>query len=167
MVFDTGPLIYLDALDYLPALGGMYRVLIPDAVAEELERRPGAAGGGAPSLGFVQRRTPAAEDVSRVVSGPPSIDEGEREVIALALGIGDEATAVIDDRRGARRAARVGVAVIGTLAVLARMHRLRSAHRTLAEDLNALEEAGMYLTPDLRRRVVERLSTGEAQREES
>jgi predicted nucleic acid-binding protein len=165
VVFDTGPLIYLDALGYLPVLGRMYRVLIPDAVVEELERRPGASGSGAPSLGFVQHQTPAASDVSRVASGPPSIDPGEREAIALALGIGAEATVAMDDRRGARRATRMGVPVIGTLAVLARIHRLGDARGNLTDDLNALEEAGMYLTPDLRRRVMDRLSTDEGRRE--
>lgn len=78
----------------------MYRVLIPDAVAEELERRPGAYGGGAPSLGFVERRTPVAGDVGRVASEPSSLD--------------------------------------------------------------ALQDAGMYLKSDLRRRVMDRFRTGEA-----
>jgi predicted nucleic acid-binding protein len=167
VVFDTGPLICLDALGYLPALGRMYRVLIPDAVAEELERRPGAAGSGAPSLSFIHRRTPTPSDVSRVASGPPSLDQGEREAIAIALGIGAEATVAIDDRRGARRAARTGVPVVGTLAVLARIHRLGDTRKALTEDLDALEEAGMYLTPDLVRCVMDSFSTGEAREEGS
>lgn len=163
MAFDAGPLIYLDALGYLPALGAVYRVLIPDAVAEELERRPGAFGSGVPSLGFVERRAPAAEDVSRVASGPPSIDTGERE--ALALGIGEEATVAMDDRRGVRRATRMGIPVTGTLAILVRLHHLGHARRGFAEDLDALEDAGMYLTTDLRRRAMARLRSGQTPQE--
>jgi predicted nucleic acid-binding protein len=43
----------------------------------------------------------------RIASGPPPIHAGEREVLALALG--REATAVMDDRRGRLRGKRLGV----------------------------------------------------------
>lgn len=140
----------------------MYQVFIPDAVAEELMRHPEAAGSGAPFLESVERRTPKAEDLSQVASGPPTIDSGEREVIALALGdlLGpsDEVTVAMDDRRGRRRATHLGISVIGTLAVLVRLHRLGYGRRSFAEDLEALEEAGMYLADDLKRRVTDRFN---------
>lgn len=158
MVFDTGPLIYLDALGYLSTLGGLCRVLIPDAVAEELGRRPEASGSAALSLEFVERRTPAVEDLSRVASGPPTIDSGEREAIALALGyLPDKVAVAMDDRRGVRRASRVGIQVTGTLAILVRLHHLGYARRNFTEDLAAIEEAGMYLTADLKRHMMNRL----------
>lgn len=153
-VFDGGPLIYLDALGYLSALGDLYRVVIPNAVAEELERRPEAYGGGVPAMERIERRTPADEDVRIVASGPPTIDAGESEVISLALGM--EALAVIDDRRGVRRAFRLGVAVVGTLVVLIELHRAGHASRSFAEDLEALDAAGMYLGDELKRRAMER-----------
>lgn len=153
-VFDAGPLIYLDALGYLPALVGLYRVVIPNAVSDELERRPGAFGGDVPSMENVELRSPAAEDMRVVLSGPPSIGAGEMEVVSLALGMG--ALAAIDDRRGVRRASRLGVAVVGTLVVLVELHRAGLARRTFSEDLEALDEAGMYLTNELKRRVMER-----------
>jgi len=153
-VFDAGPLIYLDALGYLPALGGLYRIIIPNAVADELERRPEAFGGDIFSMENVELRSPTAEDMRVVASGPPTIDAGELEVISLALGM--EALAVIDDRRGVRRASRLGVPVVGTLVVLVELHRAGAARRAFAEDLDALDEAGMYLTDVLKRRVMER-----------
>jgi predicted nucleic acid-binding protein len=164
-VFDAGPLIYLDALGYLVTLRELHRVIIPEAVARELEERPGAPGGSVPSLEWIERRTPAAESIYRVVSEPPAIDAGERETIAIALEIGSEATAVIDDRRGRRRARSLKVPLTGTLGVLQALHRVGLANRTLAEDFDALGEAGMYLTEDLKRRMVDRLSAGEAPHE--
>lgn len=143
-------------------------MLVPEAVARELERRPGKAPWGAPASGapardFVERRRPSASHVRRVEEGPPAIDPGEREVVALALGTG--ATAAMDDRRGVRRASRLGVPMgvpmgvptVGTLAVLIELHRLGLAFREPASELDALGEAGMYLTEDLRRRVLEEL----------
>lgn len=153
-VFDAGPLIYLDALGYLEAVRGLYRLVVPNAVAEELERRPGAFGGGAPSMAGVELRTPESEDMRLVSSGPPAIDAGEKEVIALALGMGP--LAVMDERRGVRRASRLGVEVVGTLAFLIEIHRAGYARRTFAEDLDALGNAGMYLTDALKERVMER-----------
>lgn len=107
----------------------------------------------------VEMRTPASEDVSAVSSGPPAIDAGEREVVSLALGMG--ALAVIDDRRGVRRAIRLGAEVVGTLVILIEIHRAELAHRTFAEDLDALDEAGMYITNELKRRVMERYREGD------
>lgn len=162
MVFDSGPLIYLDTLGYLPVLTEMYRVFIPDAVAEELTRRPGAAGSGAPFLESAERRTPTAQDLSLVASGPPAIDPGEREVIAFALGdlpgSTSGVTVAMDDRRGRRRAALLGIPVIGTLAILVRIHHLGHARQSFSGDLDLLEEAGMYITEDLKRHVTDRFN---------
>ena len=139
--------------------------MIPNAVAGELAHLPGAPGSKVPSLEFVETLSPEPEDVRRVASGPPPIHAGEREVLALALG--REATAVMDDRSGRSRGRRLGITLTGTLGVLLALQHASRARRTLAEDLDALEEAGMYLTPDLRRRVVDRLGTDEALREGS
>ena len=127
--------------------------------------RPGGPGGGAPALEWIERRSPAAGDVRLVAAGPPAVDLGEREAIALALAAG--ATVVLDDRRGRRRARSLGVPITGTLGVLLALHRAGHANRRFAEDLDALDATGMYLTPDLKRRVMERLHTGEAPKEEA
>lgn len=161
-VFDAGPLIYLDALDYLYALRELHRVIIPEAVAQELEKSPEAPGGRAPSLEWIERRTPTEETIRQVMSEPPSIDAGEREVIALALEIGGEITAVLDDRRGRQRARSLEIPLTGTLGVLQALHREGLADRTFAEELDALGVAGMYLTDDLKRRVMDRFDVGEA-----
>lgn len=130
-------------------------MFIPEAVAGELLRRPGSPGGGVVALDWVERLTAEPADVRRVASGPPASGPGEREVIALALRLG--AVAVIDDRRGRERARRLGASLTGTLGVLVALHLAGHARRRFEEDLDTLEESGMYLTPDLRRRVVDRL----------
>ena len=157
-VFDTGPLIYLDVLGYLPSLEELYLVTIPGAVAEELSRHPGAPGSRAPSLKFVERVDPGSQYMYRVAAEPPAVDAGEHEVIALALGRGW--TAVMDDRAGRSLARRLGVTVTGTLGVLAALHYADRARSPLAEDLDALDAAGMYLTVPLKRRVTDRFSSG-------
>lgn len=139
--------------------------MIPDTVVEELKRCPGGPGGGVPALAWIERRTPTVGDVRLVASGPPAVDPGEREAIALALATG--ATVVLDDRGGRRRARRLGVTITGTLGVLLALHRAGHANRRFAEDLDALDATGMYLTPDLKRRVIERLRADEAPREEA
>lgn len=137
-------------------LGSHFRVIIPDAVARELARRPGTPGSGAPSLRFVEVLAPDPEDVRHVVSGPPPIDAGERDVIALAFG--RSATAVIDDRLGRVRGRRIGVDLTGSVGVLEALHRanVAPAGRTFAEDLDAMRAAGMYLSDALREYALKR-----------
>lgn len=137
--------------------------MIPQAVAGELEGRPEAPGGGVPSLEWVERRNPSADSLGRVESEPPALGPGERETIALALETGT--TAVMDDRRGRRRARSLGVPATGTLGVLQTIHRTGHAGRGFAEDLAALGSAGMYLTAELRQRVLDRFHAGDAPRE--
>lgn len=163
MVFDAGPTIYLDAIGYLDLLRVLHRVMIPEAVARELEWRPEAPGGRAPSLEWVEHQAPASETIRKVASEPPAIGPGERDTIALALEIG--ATAVMDDRRGRRRARDLGVSLTGTLGVLEALHRKGLTDRTFARDFEALADAGMYLTDDLKWRAIERLHTSEASQE--
>lgn len=153
-VFDAGPLIYLDAAGYLEAVREMYDIIIPDTVADELERRPGSPGSVAPSLDGVDIKIPEPHLIRRVEAGSPSVDTGERDVIAVALELG--VLAVIDERRGRRLARRLGVSLTGAIGILIAIHQTGQAHRAFAEDLDALDEAGMYLTDALKQRVMEK-----------
>ncbi|MGB3683368.1 MAG: hypothetical protein WA990_12910 [Rubrobacteraceae bacterium] len=136
----------------------LHRVKIPDAVAAELEELQNAPGSQAPSLAWVERRSPGARYIGMVASEPPALDSGELEAIALALETG--ATVVVDDRRGRKRARMLGVSLTGTLGVLRALHRTGRARRSLVEDLEALEAAGMYLTPHLKQQAINTLHNG-------
>ncbi len=99
VVFDASPLIFLDHLDYLPALRELHgEVIIPRAVSRELGSRPGMPASNVPDLEWVETRETRENLLRRVREGPPSIDLGEAEAIALALG--ERTTVVVDDLRG-------------------------------------------------------------------
>jgi uncharacterized protein len=153
VVFGTSTLIFLDLLGYIPLLRQVYQVMVPEAVSEELSVHPGSPGSGVVSLGWVVHRAPATESVRRVRSEPPTVGRGEREVIALGLEL--LCLVVLDDRKARLRASRVGLEITGTLGVLLRLHRIGLASRGIEEDLRLLEEAGMKISPDLRRIVIE------------
>lgn len=154
LAFDTGPVIYLDTLGYLPALEDYFRVAIPTAVARELSRRPGAPGSGVPARALVEILTPDNEYTHRVVAGEPAVDAGEREVISLAISGGF--TAVIDDWLGRMRARRLGVPLTGTVGLLEAIHLSGRGLHTYAEDLDALTRAGMYLSDEIKHLAMSR-----------
>ncbi|MBA2713540.1 MAG: hypothetical protein H0U55_08315 [Rubrobacteraceae bacterium] len=152
-VFDTSSLIFLDLLGYIPLLRRLYRVVLPDAVSEELFARPDAPGSRVVSLDWVVHRTPGAESVRRVKWGSPAVGRGESEVIALGLEL--SCLVVLDDRKARLRARREGLEITGTLGVLLRLHRLGLNTRDIEGDLRLLEEADMRISPVLRSVVIE------------
>ncbi len=147
-------LIYLDAIGHSEAVRGLYASVIPDVVAKELEHRPGSPGSAVPTLDGVDIRIPESHFVRRVEDGAPMVDAGERAVISVALELG--VLAVIDERRGRLRARRLGVSLTGAIGVLISIHHAGLALRSFSEDLDALDEAGMYLSDPLKQRVMER-----------
>jgi hypothetical protein len=55
-VFDTSSLVFLDLLGYVPLLRQLYRVVVPEAVSEELSAGPDSPGSGVVSLDWVTHR---------------------------------------------------------------------------------------------------------------
>lgn len=160
MVFDSSPLILLDRLGYLPALRELRgRIIIPTTVSHELSSRPGMPASNVPDFGWVLVRQAPEHVFRRVLAGPPSIDSGEAESIAVALD--EEATVVLDDFHGRERARRLGVRLTGTAGELLALHRrgltdMYSA-RSLEEDLRTLRDAGMHLSETVLVRILREL----------
>lgn len=152
-VFDTSPLIFISALGYIPLLRSIYRVFLPGAVRNELSARPDSPGSEAVSLEWVEGRTVGTEEVRRVQQEPPAIGKGETEVIALGLEL--SCPVVLDDRKARLRARRAGLEITGTLGIVLRLHRLGLASRKLEDDLRLLEQAGMRISPELRRMMLD------------
>ena len=152
-VFDTSSLIILDLLGYIPLLQRLYKVVVPEAVCEELSARPGSPGSGVVALDWVVHRAPGAESVRQVRREPPTVGRGEREVIALGLEL--SCPVVLDDRKARQRARRLGLEITGTLGVLLRLHDFGFTSRAIEEDMQLLEEAGMRISPELRKAVIE------------
>jgi len=151
------PADFLDRLGYLPALRELHGgIVIPQAVARELGSRPGMPASIAPNLEWVETREARTELLQRVHEGPPSVDSGEAEAIALALG--ERATVVVDDLPGRVRARRLGVNLTGTIGEVLALHRVGLtslySRRTIEEDLHVLRLAGMHISEDLLLRVL-------------
>lgn len=152
-VFDTSSLIFISTLGYISLLRSLYRVVTPEAVRDELSARPDSPGGEAVSLEWVEGRTAGAEEVRLVQQEPPAIGKGETEVIALGLEL--SCPVVLDDRKARLRARRAGLEITGTLGIVLRLHRLGLASRKLEDDLRLLEQAGMRISPELRRTMID------------
>ncbi len=117
VVADTSPLRYLaqiGQIDLLPRL--FHKIFIPEVVSKEL-RHPSAPE---PVRTWIAS-SPAWLEVSAAsTAGDPSLsalDEGEKAAIALGLSL-PAVLILIDDRRGAAAARRMGFETTGTLGVL-------------------------------------------------
>ena len=158
VVSDTSPFSYLiqiDCEDLLPALYG--RVLIPRAVFEEMSN-PGTPASVRTWLTHIPEWLLIRD--ARPISDPnlEQVDLGERQAIQLALDEHADAL-IIDDRAGARLAARFGLEVTGTLGVL-----LEAANRGLVDletALQKLQATAFRYTPKLFEDVRRRHRRGE------
>ncbi len=156
-VFDTSPLILLDRLGYLPALRELRgSIVIPEAVAQELVRQPGKPASNVPDFDWVITRRAPVDALGLVLGGPPAIDSGEAEAIALAL-VG-RVTLVIDESKGRERARRLDISLSGTIGELLLLRGLgltgAYSRRSPEEDIDMLVDAGMRLSDELRARVL-------------
>ncbi len=119
VVSDTSPIRALAHLEQLQLLSRLFdQVLIPPAVADELERPKSTL----PPLSldpyrFVRVQSPV--DQSLVIRLQHDLDAGESQAIALALEVGAELL-LIDERAGRSIAAREGLLTMGAVGVLLR-----------------------------------------------
>ncbi len=156
VVADASPLIGLARIGSLPLLGDLFdEVLLPEAVAAECIRethRPGATA-------IASAITDGALLVCAVEQGPAVralaevLDDGEAEALALALE--RDVPVLMDERRGRRVAARRGVAVVGTGAVLVAAKR-GGLVPAVAPLLEALRDSGYRLSDELTRGILSR-----------
>ena len=150
---DTSPLLYFYRIDQLTLLHRLFdRVLVPEAVVIELARGK-AQGVRVPNLTdypWIEIRQIELRSVSERVD---SLGAGEREAILLTLD-GHADWVVLDDLDARHQAEICGLQVIGTVGLLASA-RQKNMIASVAPILNALEVAGMWLSEDLKRRVLE------------
>jgi predicted nucleic acid-binding protein len=120
VVSDTSPLNYLILIGEAHVLEKLYgRVMIPRAVWKELE-----AEGAPASVQEWRANLPAWIEVCEVTDPDPTLalDPGEQEAITLAERLKADLI-LLDERSGRETAKARGLAVIGTLGVLARCRR--------------------------------------------
>jgi predicted nucleic acid-binding protein len=153
VVCDAGPLIHLDELQCLDLLKGLGTVLVPREVwAEVVRHRPRLALGSLPDA-----------QVSEAIVAPPSarliaisdsfdLDVGERAALGLIEGV--SAPLFLCDDAAARLAAEsLGVAVRGTIGILARS--VRVALRTRQEVTDLLRQVPRRSSLHISRQLLE------------
>ena len=150
---DTSPLLYFYRIDQLILLRLHFdRVLVPEAVVAELTKGR-AQGICVPDLNeypWIEIRRIVPRSVPETVA---SLGVGEQEVILLALdGYAD--WVILDDLDARHQAEIRGLQVIGTVGLLASAKE-KNMIASVAPFLNALESAGMWLSEDLKRSVLE------------
>lgn len=116
-VVDASPLITLAKAGHLHLLDQLASVLVPEAVVREVEAGPGAdPARRALENGWGARAAPREIPAAVLEWG---LGAGESSVLALALEESGR-TAVLDDAAARRCAHSLGVATLGTLAVILR-----------------------------------------------
>ena len=153
-VADTSPLLFLHRTGTLDLLGALFSggVWVPPAVRAEIEE--GAASGyDMPDLDAPSWMNAAPEPTS-----PPSewlaLDLGPGELAALSLALEHSERIVLLDDALARRVAKgAGLTVWGTLRVV--LEAKRNGHVERVTPLvNRMEDAGMWVSGDVRRRIL-------------
>lgn len=151
IVSDTSPIRYLVLIGEGDVVRMQYgRILIPTAVFNELQQpcTPEVVReclANRPEwIEIIPGRRPIPPEISR------SLDEGEREAIALALDC-DADLLLMDDRSGVREARRMGLTVTGTLGILVRA--AEAGLVDLKSALARLEKTNFRIDPRLLRQL--------------
>ena len=135
-VTDSACLIGLERIGRLDILSQSFNtVFIPSAVEKELGR----------SVDWLIVRPVQNKDT--VTTLKTQIDEGEAEVIALAMELKD-VYVVLDDKKARRIAQEIGLEVIGTIGVILRAKK-KGIIAEIKPVLNKLEEVDFRISNTL------------------
>lgn len=151
-ISNTSPLLYLHRAGALEWLSGLFgRVWVPDAVVEELKegKRQGYDVPSWLGIDWIVVTNPRAMPFEWL-----SLDLGPGELSAMALALENPHLPILlDDALARRTAAAAGLQVWGTLRVLL---EAKSAGLTecVAPTLDRLAASGMWMTPEVRYRVL-------------
>ena len=144
IVSDTGPLAVLFKARLLFILKEVHEeVLVPEAVARELRRKPEG------TIIFSDNPWINATEVKNtelVKALMLVVDEGEAEAIALALHSG--ARILIDEKRGRNAARKLGLEIRGTLGLFVEAKK-KDTKRSVKDCIDKLLEVGYYLDYEL------------------
>lgn len=159
VVADAGPLIALAKLELLDLPHRTFgQILVPQTVLDECREqvysRDAVLIGEAVNSGLFEVRA----DVPWTVGlREPRLDAGE--LAALAMALQSHAGLLIDEARGRREAAKLGVKVVGVCGLLLFAKR-EGWIAEVAPLLDRLHISGYFISPALREHVL--LQSGEA-----
>jgi len=150
LVSNTGPIIGLAKIGRLDLLKDLFgEVLIPSFVHKELFGKVGSEAvmieEGLSNFINVAEVTATEQSVEPVLS---ELDEGERQAVALALGLGEDVLLLIDDRAGRQAARKLGVPVTGLLGLLL-LAKEKGLVNRVGLMIEELREAGYWLSDEV------------------
>lgn len=155
VVADTSILLNLGRVGQIELLRLLFGdVVIPPEVAAEFLRlasiSPRFEGLSLPPW----LRQQSATTVPAIVRAAAGLDSGETAALALAVEIHADAV-LLDERRGHEMAVRLGLRTVGVLGILLQAKESGSIPK-LSPILDLLErDAGFWIAPALRARVLE------------
>jgi len=146
VIANNTPLVALWVLGRLDLLRELYgEIWIPQSIYDEFLATDRAIRRAAlQNTPWIKVVPLASPQRARVYTG---LDQGEAEVLALA----EECSArlvIIDELRGRRYAQRLGLPLTGTLGLLL-LSKEKGLIPRMAPLLTELQDAGLYLAPDL------------------
>ena len=156
VISDASPLICLTHLERFALLREIYQsVLIPPAVWTEVgergaQRVEGRTRAAAVAEGWISREAPRETTLAHAEMA--KLGAGEREAIQLAFE--RRATLLIDDAQGRAVALRLGIALSGTLGVLAEAKRRGLIPLVRPEVDRLLAETNFRVSEAIRRHVL-------------
>jgi len=136
LVSDTGPLIALAKIAHLSILPqlGFDAVYIPFRVQRELLGKIGPESAAIDhALATFLRTTEAPTAPETIRLTLEGLDQGEAEVLSLAVSLGKTALVLLDDQAGRSAARHLGLSVTGTIGML-----LLAKRRGLVEQVTPL-----------------------------
>lgn len=148
VVSDTSPIRALDYLGLLPILHELFdQVLIPPAVRDELTLPlPKFAAVELSRYDFVEVRNP--QDQDRLTQLLRTLDRGEAEALTLALER-HSPLILIDELKGRRVAAELGIVPLGAIGVLLRA-KSRGLITEIRPHIEKLDELRFFMSAALK-----------------
>ncbi|HSS47912.1 MAG TPA: DUF3368 domain-containing protein [Thermoanaerobaculia bacterium] len=151
-VSNTSPLLYLHRIGALPWVKALFaEVWVPQAVVEEL-REGARRGHDVPRPEFLEWISVVEPD--SVPSEWLTLDLGAGELAAMALALENpDRVVLLDDALARQIGQAAGLKVWGTLRILLEAKAIGLTDSILPS-LNELQAAGMWLSQDIRERVL-------------
>ena len=153
VIADTSPIHYLVLVNEIAVLPRLFRqVLIPREVFKELTDQAAPA-----AVLEWANKMPAWLEIQSIDSALtlaiPELDPGEEAAIRLAQQQQSDTFLLMDDAKGRRVAARLGIRTTGTLGVL--VGASRAGLLTLQDVLPQLLRTNFYITSTLMNQLLE------------
>ena len=154
LVADAGPLIALAVADVLPLVVKQFELCVPQAVLNQCLADPYGPGAGlileVPNgAGF----TIIPEEATMTLDSAYAMGLGSGEVAVLSYAQQHSQVALIDERRARGVAQRLGVAVVGSGAVLVAL-KASGAMASIRPVLVAWYKHGYFLSPALQKQLL-------------